>query len=381
MKFSKRALSAILAAIMLFSCLCIGVAVSAASPATQTVKVYPGDTVKVVFSEDNCYGINGDITYSNRSIFSAVTPVSSPYGIVRDNKFILSNVEKGTLEAAVSVTVSATAAVGSKCDVVFSNCLRVDNNVTLEGPEGYQKSVTIEVVQKPETPTTTTKKPVSDPTKPPVSTSTVKLDLTELNKQIAAAEALVSGEYTATSWTNMQTALQAAIAARSAKTQAAADSAAKALKDAIAALVRLDNTNLQTLIDEVKAFLEKDELSGAKDALTAALAEAEAATKSGDQAAVDAALAKLKTAFDAYKAKLDEMTKVETEIKEVEKIVEVEPTSPFCNIPVHLLWLILLIISLILNVLLIAFIVYGYLQWKKKKEKKEEAPFVTEDLK
>ena len=72
-----------------------------------------------------------------------------------------------------------------------------------------------------------------------------KLDLSDLNSGIAAAEALVEKEYTVKSWAALQEALSAAkdLAARAENdpekvTQEEIDSAAKALKDAVDALVK-----------------------------------------------------------------------------------------------------------------------------------------------
>ena len=67
-----------------------------------------------------------------------------------------------------------------------------------------------------------------------------KVDLVELNKQIAAAEALKESDYTADSWAALAKALQAAKAALASSDQAVVDKAAADLSAAIAALQKAE---------------------------------------------------------------------------------------------------------------------------------------------
>ncbi len=67
-----------------------------------------------------------------------------------------------------------------------------------------------------------------------------KVDLAELNKQIAAAEALKESDYTADSWAALAKALQAAKAALASSDQAVVDKAAADLSAAIAALQKAE---------------------------------------------------------------------------------------------------------------------------------------------
>jgi len=62
------------------------------------------------------------------------------------------------------------------------------------------------------------------------------VDYTELLAQIEIAEGLNKDDYTAETWAALEEALEKAIAAKNATTQAEVNAAAKALKDAIAAL-------------------------------------------------------------------------------------------------------------------------------------------------
>ena len=141
----KKSLSVIVTAVLLVVFTSVF-----AFASTPTVTAYAGQTVEVSFVEAGCYGISGDITYSNRGLFSAVTPVTSAYGQITEHHFILSSADKVDCTVTLRVTISDTAAVGSKCTVSLADYLRVDNNTTLEGPEALTKSVVVEVVEKPD---------------------------------------------------------------------------------------------------------------------------------------------------------------------------------------------------------------------------------------
>lgn len=383
MNTTKRFLSMLLTVLLIVSCFGVEMAAFSASPATKTVEVYAGETYDLVFSEDNCYGIECDIRYDNEALFSSINPWSNNNGRVLKNKVILHGSQPENYAAYLKVTIKADAAVGSRCTVTFYDCIRSDS-VDGSGPEGYEKSVTVVVVQKP-TPTSssTTKPTSSSTTKPTVSTKpsvttkkpTTGLDFTELNKAIAAGEALVAADYTADSWANYETALQAAIAARNAKKQADIDAATNALKAAQAALVKAAGDNkaeLESYIQTVKKFLEEDKLSVAYKLLNEAVSTAEAAVAGGSKEEIDAAYSKLKAAFEAYKKAIDDLKTTET--IEVEKVVEKDPEGPFCNIFCHKLLLILLIISLILNVLFVIYFVY-----LRKQKENEPKPAASSD--
>ncbi len=417
MRTSKKILSVVLVLATLLCFFNFGVAAYAATPTTQTtVNAYAGETVTVEFSEISCYGVSGDISYSNRSLFTSVTPVSSSYGQVREKKFILSSDEKFTPVVKLKVTVSSSAAVGSTCVVTFNVDARVDSNVDFSGPGDYFKTVTVKVVERPTTSTPVTSTPVtstpvtstpatstpatstpatstpatstpatSTPTvtsKPttskPATSSTpgVKLDLTELNAQIGTAQGLTASDYTVDSWAKVKAALNAAIAARKANKQADVDAAAKALKEAIAGLVKIDGTQLQKLVDSVNDFLAEDAMAQVRDALDKALEDAAAALKSGKQDEINTAYNNLAKALEDYKAKLAEISKGET--IEVEKPVEVDPDGPFCNIWLHKLWLVLLIISLCANVVFIVLTVRYFV--RRKKQLADDMPLVDYNI-
>ncbi len=127
------------------------------------------------------------------------------------------------------------------------------------------------------------------------------IDYSELNKQIAIAEGLKKADYTANSWAALESALVNAIAARGSNNQATVDTAANALKNAISALVRVNNAVDYTELEKQIAIAEGLDESLYTDAswenLLEKLEAAKLAATGKDQAEVDAATAALKTAI------------------------------------------------------------------------------------
>lgn len=151
----KKVFSVLFSLVMLMSLLSAGVAVCAATPEAQVIVVSAGETIQIKFSEDNCYGVSGAIEYSNRNLFSSVTPGgTSSYGKITDTAFILSSADKVTCEVVLTVKISEDARVGDTCVVSFADCESVEDNEDFTGRSGYTKTVTVRVVR--EAPTTTT---------------------------------------------------------------------------------------------------------------------------------------------------------------------------------------------------------------------------------
>lgn len=127
------------------------------------------------------------------------------------------------------------------------------------------------------------------------------IDYSELNKQIAIAEGLKKADYTANSWAALESALVNAIAARGSDNQATVDTAANALKNAISALVRVNNAVDYTELEKQIAIAEGLDETLYTDAswenLLEKLEAAKLAATGKDQAEVDAATAALKTAI------------------------------------------------------------------------------------
>ena len=393
MKLSKRFCSILLVLATLTSCFLFGVSANADTlPAEVTGAA--GETVTVTFTLTPCYSTDGEIKYSNINLFEGgnVTAGGSvDKGTIKYNIFILSDPNPTAFRITLTGKIAPNAAVGSYCDITFTY-LRTDGfdgNGYPVGPEDLVKTVRVKVIEKatppPSTsspttttqaPTTTTKAPTTT-TKAPTTTTkaptSTGLNFRELNNQISIAEGLNSEGYTAESWANLDAALKLAKEALSAKKQADINAAAQALKTAIASLVAELSESAKALtgaIQEVKDYLEKDKVASAYKALSEAITEAEAALAGGENEAIDAALKKLKAAFEAYKQQIKELSKTET--VEVEKPVPTDPEGPFCNVRIHKVWLILMIISFILNLLFIALIVYYFIQKKKREEAKPE---------
>lgn len=399
----KKLFSVLLSLVMLISVLSVGaVAVSAAStPDSQVIEAYAGQSIQIKFIEDNCYGVSGDIEYSNRNLFSSLTPNKSSLGKITESKFILSSFDKVNCEVILTAKIAADAKVGDTCVVSFTNCELVENNEDFTGRSDYTKTVTVKIVKKPTTTstTTTTKKATTTKTttattkKPttakPTATTTKKptagtasttvpvanLNLTELNKQIDIAEALDKDEYTTDSWAQLENALKAAIKARGSKTQSDVNKAADTLRKAVAALVKIDASSLEQMVATVNDFLKGNDLATVWDDLKEALSEANAALDSGDQTAIDDAYVHLNTAFKALKATLEEMGENNVIVQEVEVQGECKED---CHVWWHYLLLILLIISAILNVVFIVLVVLYFV--KKKKNATDTTPFVDYDI-
>ncbi|WRS28508.1 sugar-binding protein [Oscillospiraceae bacterium MB08-C2-2] len=135
---------------------------------------------------------------------------------------------------------------------------------------------------------------------------TVPVDKTNLNAAIAKASGLTEGEYTAESWAVLANALTAAqgVAADTAATQEAVDSAAQTLTQAIEALVKavepVDKSALEALIDEAEGLKETDYTaeSWAIFANAFAAAKSTAADTAATQEAVDEAVIALQAAVE-----------------------------------------------------------------------------------
>ncbi len=426
MNIFKKVFSSFLVIATLLSFMSFGVVANAATPDSQTVKKAAGETVNIKFSLDNIYGSDGQIAYSNRELFSSLTPSITPSGNISESRYFYFGTVKTSIEVTLKATIKSDAKVGDKCVVTFTY-LRGDNEYG-EGPEGLVKTITVEVIEKTvssspssskpsdsskpssskptvsskpsstsskkpsstssKKPSTSSKKPSSTSSKKPATssvavvpsssknTTTSKVDLAELNKQIDIANTLKKDDYTAASWSKLQSALDAANAALNSDNQGEIDAAASALKDAISSLVRIDNKSLEKLVDEISEAMKNDDVLEAREALLEALKAAKDALKSGNQEEINQAYKNLSAAFDAYNAKLKELAK--GEIVEVEKEVQVEPKDPYCNIWLHKLWLILFIISAVINVGFIALTVRYFIQ--KKNKFSDDMPLVDYDI-
>ena len=158
-----------------------------------------------------------------------------------------------------------------------------------------------------------------------------------LKASIAAANALVATEYTADSWTALQTALTSAraVAAKTDATPAEINSAKAALDAAIKALVpagAVDKTALNALIVTAKTKVETDYTPGSWTVFAAALSAAESASTSTSmgQTAINSAKDELQTAMDALVLRMYVTSFIYTGTTAVTSTVEIDTgkTSP-----------------------------------------------------
>ena len=199
---------------------------------------------------------------------------------------------------------------------------------------------------------------------------------TELDNQLQIAQGLAQKDYTAATWAAVASALEAAEAAKAGTDQTAIDNAAKALKDAMAGLVKMNFTALQDALNAVNAHAGNKEISGIWNEMHALLVQAQELMLSGDQAAVDKCVADLAAKLAEIEAEVEKLEKVEQ--VEVEVQVPVEPTDPYCNKGAHTVWIILMWVSVAINVAAAALVV-TYFVLKKKKEG-DETPLVEYDI-
>lgn len=379
----KKILCALLSLVMIVSLFSVGAAVSAA-PAEETgdrvvVKVVAGEKASVQFYV-NAYGCNGSFSLDNEGLFSNLTVAESNGTVDAGQKsFSFHSANKDIKGFTLTGTVKSSAKVGDKCEFTFTYTSVVNFP---EKIEGLTKKVVVEVIKKETTTTKPTTKPTTQPTDPskkPTSTTqkpATNLDKAELNRQIAIAESLIKTDYTYDSWAVLESALKNARSALYATTQREIDQAAIALKNAIAGLVKIDGDALRQLLAMVREFLAEDDLASIWGDLLAAIEEAEAALVSGDQARINAAYDSLKAAFEAFKAKIDALGEDKIVVQEVEVPADCDEACHKWG--THLLWLILLIISAVLNVGFAVLVILYFI--KRKKNAADNNPLVDYNI-
>lgn len=357
-----------------------------------------GKTVNVVFEFEKILGINGDTFEIDdpKGIVASSKIVKIETGLngtFNDERFIYSCFadETSDFKLVYEIELKEDATVGATCtvtmvydvtegDMTFKTEQKIDATIVVKAkgdvpptePDDDDPSTT------PTTPTDPDKPVDPKPTEPQGSDPSVKIDYTKLQEQINIALGLVKGQYTKESWQALEAALQNAQAALSSRDQGVVDAATQTLKNAIAALVKVDYSALEAAIAAIEKFLENSPLGSKMRDLLDALRAAKELLNSGDQAAVDQAAELLAQLLEELEKEIQNMTKIEEIIKEIEKIVEVEPTDPYCNISIHHVWPILFFISLALNVGFIALIVVYVI--RRKKNQTDDTPLVNYDI-
>lgn len=364
MKFMKKAL-VLLVALALLVC-----TVPLKADAATGYSVTSGSVVTLDVAMANIWGFEVEsITFSNQGMIQSLsfddTDLPRALGGDCTNNHPYYTASSVVSKAVFHILVKVAGNPGDSCTVTVNYKTSVsqgDAIVTVTpAPLVYQISI------KQNTPT--------PPPTPPAPT--VPMELEELNNQIAVAEGLEQGKYTADSWENLQTALTAAYSARNSRDQNVIDQAAAGLKDAIAALVKMDYLALTAAIDAAKLLVSDNDDGRLWAELSNALTDAMALLDCADQAKVDAAAQRLLDAVSAiqrYLAQKEDDTPVET----LPQPTIPEEVGDRCDYPSHKVWPVLFWISLVLNVacgvLIVSYII------AKAKNRKDTTPLVEYDI-
>ena len=203
------------------------------------------------------------------------------------------------------------------------------------------------------------------------------LDYSELEYQIGIANGLESYEYTAETWEVLQSAVEAGNKRLAGGTgQDKLDGAAEDIELAIENLIKMDYEGLTDALDII--YEKIDENPTEHDVwyrLDKAVDKARPLLVSGDQEAVDEMTQTLNGLIEELKACEGTAARPDVILQEVQ--VEVPPSEDFCNIPIHRIWLTLLVVSAALNVLLIAALTFALI---KKRGAVEHTPMVNIDF-
>lgn len=365
MKRFYKALILVLVLSLAFCALCLPV--SAASASGQR-----GATVTVSTAVSGVMGINGKISVSGNAISSYTISVTDAMSTGTDSFFTVTSVAPKTYVVTVKCTISSSANIGDTATVRISG-----DSVMQDGSMGTFSEAHLVTVA--------------------AATPVVTIDYSKLSEQIKIANELNKNDYTAESWEAMLAALNEARANLKSTSQVRVDASTNKLRTAIASLVKLDRTKLLQAIDEAgKLFVKNDDTKAWKDFVDAVNTANEMLTSNVQKDIDDAANALLSAVAaltEIVNRPPETVEKIVEVTKEVEKIVEVtkevivevpvevtvevptEPTEPFCNKTSHNVWLVLLIISAVINVAFIVLTVVYFI--RKKNNHKDTTPLVN----
>ncbi|MBQ7670599.1 MAG: hypothetical protein IJS45_07760 [Clostridia bacterium] len=359
-------------------------AVSMAVTAFAATQVEQGKTVIVSFTIPESYSADGNFTFSNRDLFTVVNyNWSTALGgsISNDRLFFYSlDGTAASVTINVTVTVKAGASAGDSCDITM-NYETSDEAGDMSDWKSMTQTIVVkeaEVTTPVTQPVTETKAPDTEPT--PVSDTDepidrTDIDYTELLRQISVAQGLVESEYTIDSWDAMQEQLRAATALKTSKKQGEVDAGARALEQAIAALVKLDYSKLKKAYETAKG-LENCAHGPLWFKLFESLGKVDEMLKSRDQDDINALTKEIEDIIEEIKKDCPDCGK--ENVKEIIKEVEKLPEGDYCNITSHKVWPILFFISLAINLVLGGLIAWFFL--KRKQNQKDDTPLVDYDI-
>lgn len=400
MKNISRTLALLLVAVLVFMMVPVTYAAE--------IEAEPGQTLTVSFSFSQAYTVNGQFSYSNKGLFSSVSYDTSSSGlagnVTNEYLYIYSLSEEATSGAVkVVVKVSPDAKPGDRCDITLryetgdiarnmSDPKTTTHTVVIKAPateptepQPTEPQPTTPTEPKPTQPTTPTKPKPTQPTTPtkpkPTDPSETEpeIDYTELLRQIGIGESLNEPEYTKDSWAPLADALEKGRELLDSDSQAAVDAGAAAIAEAIRNLVKLDFGGLDSAVEAANQMQESNTLGQICNRLHDALARAkELKQNGGTQEEIDALAAEIAKILEEAQAALAELTKEPETVEVIKEVTkEVEPSGPYCNIPMHKVWPILFFISLGLNLLLLLLLLLALR--KKKKDQKDDTPMVDYD--
>lgn len=203
-------------------------------------------------------------------------------------------------------------------------------------------------------------------------------DFSQLQIQVAIVNGMVPYQYTAATWNPVQKALDAGteILEQGVAGQQDIDKAVAAIEKALEGLVEMDYSRLETVLREADYKIEDNAVECEWWVeLGASLSKARPLLVSGDQEAVDNAVAELGLLLESMGPSNKLIAEPEVVIQEVE--VEVLPSGDYCNIGMHHTWPILFVVSVVINMILIFMLSYVIV---RKRNTDDTTPLVSYDI-
>lgn len=201
----------------------------------------------------------------------------------------------------------------------------------------------------------------------------------ELKRQLAMANGLNAYDYTKETWEPLQKAMDKGNAIlKGTHGQYTVTNAAVAIEEAMGKLVRMDYSALEAALGTVYSKIDENpEMYDMWIRINAAVEKARPLLVSGDQQAVDVMVRQLNELMEEVGDHSVGQGSAAPQVIYEEVEVEVLPTDDFCNIPMHRTWPVLFVISAVLNVALIAVLVYVLM---RKRQTVDNTPLVSYDI-
>ena len=371
--------------------------------AVNDESVEAGKSVTVTFTFTDIYNIDGQFTVNDpQKIISSyainVADSGSTAAVVNGDRLWASPMSapvKTTVSVQVTLRIKSSADVGANCTVSFSG-IYGDANEELGNEHEITQSATVTVraasATSGDTPAPTasvdpsgdpvpTNTPTPSPSVSPSSSSEPAptgsaIDYSELQKQINIASGLIVSDYTNESQKLLQEALSAASKALDSQEQKVVTAAAEELRSTISSLVLMDYSALKVVLAKADTLLDSEEIAMLWQQLSDAAEKGSKLLQSGDQQAVDQAVEELSDILSSISVLIDAEPGTKVVIQEVP--VEVLPNGDYCNVEKHLVWPVLLVVSVALNVMLVGVIAYYVI--RRTRNRRDDTPLVDYDI-